>query len=107
MSIPLTKRTTDHSDQKGFSFSFFCDLCGKEWRSPVKPFMGGDCTIVEHDEALKLLWANDHRAAFEEANLEAHFHFNNCPQCGKWVCNDCFPVEDKKSDEVCVGCKEG
>lgn len=99
----LTKKTSDHSTGSGFSFSFFCEVCGKEWASRWKPFSGGQCSIVENDEALKLLWAYEHRAAFDEANLEAHFHFANCPYCGKWVCDDCFCVED---DEFGGSCRE-
>jgi hypothetical protein len=38
MNKPLTRKTVDHSDENGFSFSFFCDICGKEWRSPDVPF---------------------------------------------------------------------
>jgi len=104
MSVALTKRTTDHSDGKCFSFSFFCDRCGKEWTSPVQRFSGGVCSVVENDEARKLLWSAEHRAAFDAANLEAHFHFNNCPQCGNWVCDDCFCIEEW--GDLCGECLE-
>jgi len=49
-----------------------------------------------------LLWAQEHRTAFEKANLEAHWHFNNCPKCGKWVCNDCFYF----TGVICKKCAE-
>jgi len=100
----LTQKTIDHSDSGAFSFSFFCDLCGREWASPVRPFSGGECSVVENDEARKLLWAAEHRAAFDEANLEAHFHFCLCPFCGKWVCTDCFRVEDDEFGGLCREC---
>jgi len=106
MSVPLTKRTTDHSDQKGFSFSFFCDRCGKEWVSRRVPFTQDGFTGVDHEKTRQLLWEQEHRAAFEKANLEAHFHFNNCPKCGRWICDDCFCVWGKKSDELCIDCGE-
>ena len=103
--ISLTEKTTDHSDTGHFSFSFFCDRCGKEWISPEKPFSGGMCTTVEKNEALRLLWGNEHRAAFDEANLEAHVHFNHCPVCGKRVCDDCFCVAGKNGGE-CKDCND-
>jgi len=109
MNLPrkaLTEKTIDHSDGKTFSFSFFCDLCGKEWVSPVQPFSGGESSVVENDEAKKLLWAAEHRAAFDEANLEAHFHFCLCPFCGKWVCGDCFCVENDEFGGRCKDCRE-
>jgi predicted RNA-binding Zn-ribbon protein involved in translation (DUF1610 family) len=104
MSMPLTKRTTDHSDQKRFAFSFFCDRCGKEWISQPIPYTAAGFTAVDHEETRQLLWEQEHRAAFDGANLEAHFHFNNCPVCGKWVCNDCFGVEETEHGGVCKDC---
>ena len=102
--VTLTKKTIDHSDSERFSFSFFCDRCGKEWASPEKPFSQGGFTVVEKEDALKLLCAHEHRAAFDEANMEAHLQFNRCHLCGKWVCDDCFCVE-RKTGGVCIHCK--
>jgi hypothetical protein len=102
MSEPLTKRTVDHSGAESFSFSFFCDCCGKEWRSPVIWFEKGGMTI-EHEEARTLLWAKEHSAAFEQANLEAHLKYNLCEKCGKRVCNECFDIGNVDSG-LCREC---
>jgi hypothetical protein len=104
MSKPLTRKTTDHSDGKGFSFSFFCDICGKEWRSPDVPFETGGMTI-EHEEARTLLWAKEHSAAFEAANVEAHMQFNLCEKCGKRVCDNCFNVRGEDT-MLCKECED-
>jgi len=90
MSTALTIRTTDRSNGESFSFSFYCDECGREWKSPVIFFEFGGFSFIENDEAKKLIWADEHKAAFEHANLEAHFHFNHCPESGKWICDECF-----------------
>jgi ribosomal protein S27AE len=103
MSKPLTRQTTDHSDEKGFGFSFFCGSCGKEWKAPSVPFEIGGLTI-EHEEARLLLWANEHRIAYEQANLEALMHFNLCPDCGKRVCDDCFGFDEIRKEGVCRKC---
>ena len=58
--------------------------------------------MVESADALKLLWAYEHRAAFNEANLEAHLQFNRCPKCENWFCDGCFNLEAN----VCVECVE-
>jgi len=109
----ITKKSIDHSDTGNFSFSFFCDRCGKEWTSLSQPFssesgLAGDPT-VENQDALKLLWGNEHRAAFDEANLEAHLKFNLCPVCGRRVCDECFNIAEKEHGGVCKDCgsKEG
>jgi hypothetical protein len=89
MSKPLTRQITDNSDEKGFAFSFFCDICGKQWKSRPVLFDTGGMTI-EHEEARMLLWMKEHSAAYEQANLDARLQFNRCPVCGKWVCDACF-----------------
>ena len=101
--ITLTKKTIDHSDTGRFSFSFFCDRCGKEWVSQEKEFSQGGFTVVESDEALKLLWAHEHRTAFDEASLDARMQFNRCPKCDRWVCDNCFCIE-RKTGGLCVDC---
>jgi hypothetical protein len=104
MSKPLTRQTIDHSDDKSFSFSFFCDICGWEWKSPTTPFETGGLTI-EHEEARRLLWAKEHSAAYEQANLDARMHFSGCHACGNRVCDDCFNVtgEDTRLCRECEG----
>jgi len=90
MSVALTTRATDRSSGKSFAFSFYCDNCGSEWASQVIPFQSGGFTAIENEEAKQLIWAHEHRTAFERANLEAHFHFNHCPDSGKWICDECY-----------------
>ncbi|MDR0441810.1 MAG: hypothetical protein LBH44_00210 [Treponema sp.] len=99
MSLPLTRKSTDRSGTEQFAFSFFCDRCGKEWRSETLPFNYGYFTAIENDIARQFLWAHEHKAAFEQANLDARFQYNLCPVCGKRVCNDCLCNRD-----VCKDC---
>jgi hypothetical protein len=104
MSKPLTRKVIDHSDANGFSFSFFCDICGKEWRSTVEPFETGGLT-VEHEEARTLLWWKEHSFAFERANVDALMQFNLCQKCVKRVCDFCFNVMDEIT-MLCGECEE-
>ena len=60
---------------------------------------------IECSETRDILWAQERRIAFERANLEAQFHFNHCPVCGRWVCDDCFrPLGSDKRD-LCCDCE--
>ena len=102
----ITEKSTDQSDSIAFSFSFYCDKCGKEWTSETTAFSGMGSTAIENEEARLMLWANEHRLAFEAANLEAQMHFNRCPVCGKRVCNDCFCIEEREHGGVCKECIE-
>jgi hypothetical protein len=50
-----------------------------------------------------MIWKQEHRAAFEQANLDAHLHFNFCPICQRWVCDDCISLNDRDG-EICEEC---
>jgi len=104
MASPLTCRSTDHSDLKQFAFSFFCDKCGSEWKSPARPFEQGGFSAVEHEITRQLIWEQEHRAAFDLANQHAVLRFNYCRQCEKWVCDDCFDAEGDGNGEFCREC---
>ena len=104
MSLPITKRTADHSGNESFSFSFFCDKCGKEWTSPVVRFEAGGFTKIDLPEIQQRIWADEHRLAFEQANLEAHLNFNHCEACGSWLCDSCFDLERLDDSRVCKDC---
>jgi hypothetical protein len=106
MIAPFTKNCIDCSADGSFSFVFHCDRCGGEWRSTPVPFSKGGFTGVEDDETLKLLWSDEHRIAFERANLEAMFHFNHCDSCGRWVCDACFYTLGNEYTDICIDCSE-
>ena len=100
----LTKKSIDHSSRNFFEFSFCCDRCGKAWRSETVPFAGEGRPEIDNDEVRKILWERDHRFAFERANLEAQFHFNRCPLCNRWVCDDCFRPLVSDEYDLCADC---
>jgi predicted RNA-binding Zn-ribbon protein involved in translation (DUF1610 family) len=106
MTKPYTAKTTDHSDSGHFSFSFYCDKCGKEWRSSNQDFTGMGSTAVENDEALRLLWAEEHRLAYETVNLDARMYLALCPVCGKHVRDDCFNIAEIEHGGVCKDCSD-
>jgi len=103
MNTPLTCKTADHSDLRQFSFSFFCDSCGSPWRSPAISFKSGGFAEIEHEVTKKLIWEKEHSAAFTGSNLEAHFMFNYCKKCGRWVCDKCFDSEGQH-EGICKKC---
>ncbi|MCL2214581.1 MAG: hypothetical protein FWC06_05150 [Treponema sp.] len=103
MSSPLTRKSIDRSDTRQFTFSFFCDNCGKEWKSQTTAFEAGGFTSIDDDKAWQLVWAHEHSTAFEQANLEAHLQFCLCPKCGRRICDDCFDAEGPHED-ICREC---
>lgn len=100
----VTKRYCDRATENQFVFSFLCDACEAPWESEIYPFslQSKLCDNAVEEKARTILWAAEHIAAYERANNEALFHFNKCPKCGRWVCDNCFsPLAD-----VCILCKK-
>jgi hypothetical protein len=104
MSQPVTQKSTDHSDRERFSFSFFCDCCGKAWTSQITPFTAGGLSAIDYGEARQMLWQHEHKVAFEQANMDARLQFNRCSLCGRWVCNECFDSEGTEHGGICKEC---
>jgi hypothetical protein len=101
MLEPITGKITDESTDKAFMFTFYCDLCGRMWKSmPVSPLERKRRREKERDGA----WRLEHAAAYERANLEAMQHFNRCPRCRRWVCNDCLLLLEE--GDLCRECGE-
>jgi hypothetical protein len=104
MSKPVTVKTTDYSGRESFSFGFYCDKCGNEWRSPAVPFTKGGLSEIAEEEARQMIWGYEHKFAYEQANLEAHLNFNHCPVCGSRVCDTCFNFEEQEHGGACYEC---
>ena len=103
MGAAFTRKSADHSSREGFRFSFYCDRCGKSWSSAAAGFpLAG--TVIDVPEVRDLLWMQEHRLAFERASLEAQLHFNYCPRCGRWVCDDCFDPVSCPEHDLCRDC---
>lgn len=106
MLPPLTRRMEDRSSTGCFRFSFYCDLCGKEWRAEPVRFNGRDGDPTLSGKVTQLIWQSQHAAAYERANREAMFWHNRCPVCGRWVCQDCFCLREDAGSDVCRNCEK-
>lgn len=101
---PVTKRYTDRSTPKAFAFSFFCDQCGKEWRSTAQAFDPGVLESPTNLRVFRMLWNDQRRVEYEKANLEAICAFYYCPKCGRRVCMECFSRSEIDIAEICTDC---
>ena len=101
---PVTRHCADRSAMKEFSFGFFCDLCEKEWQSARYDFNPGNLSEPLDAEVFQLLWNDQRKAAFERANRDASFVFNRCPECGRWVCKECFYLAEAGISDICTDC---
>lgn len=98
MLDPITRQMTDNSTESDFSFSFYCDICKHVWSSIPLRYSGNK------EDGDRVLWKNEHEAAYERANREAMMYFNRCPACKSWVCDDCFLIhEDGYTCKECSG----
>jgi len=101
---PITKRYTDRSTTRAFAFSFYCDKCGKEWRSTTRAFDPGELQSPTDRRVLGMLWDGQHKAAYEQANLEAIYAFSHCPECDRRICLECFCRTETDIAEICTDC---
>lgn len=101
---PITKKYADRSTRKVFAFSFYCDKCGKEWRSTPQVFDPGELKSPPDIRIYRMLWNGQHKAAYEQANLEAIYAFSYCLECGRRMCMDCFCRSETDIGESCKDC---
>ncbi len=103
MAQSFTRNYSDHSNDNGYQFEFFCDKCGNGHRSAFQTSGIGLASSVAKAAgsifggALSSVgWGADHMkdalrgpawdTAFQKAIEECRPHFRQCTCCGKWVC---------------------
>ena len=105
MLSPITKKYIDDSSMKQFRFTFYCDCCGNPIRTQAYDFNNAFAqkTFLSNDEkeARAIIYANEHREAYERANNEARLNLNRCTICGDMVCEDCSVYSEKLGGDVC------
>ena len=122
--IQFTRNYTDHSNDNGFQFEFFCDRCGNGFMSQFRPnkigmlgdaarglgsVFGGVFGRVSSGsyDLQNMTRGKSHDDAFGQAITELKPLFNQCQRCGTWVCKDvCYNYEVG----MCANCapkKEG
>ena len=99
----FTRNYTDHSNDSGFQFEFFCDKCGNGHRSSfVQNSLGFAASMLKAAGSIfggtvsRAGWGADHLkdalrgpawdSAFKRAIEECRPQFRQCTLCGKWVC---------------------
>ncbi len=102
-SQSFTRNYTDHSNDSGYQFEFFCDKCGSGHRSSFKRSkLGFAASLLKAAGSVlgggvqQAGWGADHMkdafrgpawdSAFREAIEEIRPRFRQCTRCGKWVC---------------------
>ena len=89
----VTKKYVDASTEEQYSFSFFCDCCGRVVSTTKLAFHSGFekklFLFRAEQRARELVWQRDHESAYERANIEALKKLNRCVVCGAAICSDC------------------
>lgn len=116
--IQFTRNYSDHSNDTGFQFEFFCDRCGNGFMSQFRPNrmgMLGEATrglggvlggvfgraASGSWELENMTRGKAHDDAFNQAVTELKPMFMQCQHCGTWVCKSvCFNYEAG----MCVNC---
>ena len=116
----FVKNYEDMSDDKGYQFKFYCDICRDGFLSKfraapfakAKSFLGaaesitggfggrlwGSSGAAGHLQDAR--WKDAHEKALDEAMTEARAHFTKCPGCTKYVDATCW----NEQGQMCVEC---
>jgi hypothetical protein len=99
----FTRNYSDHSNDSGYQFEFFCDKCGNGHRSSfIRSNVGFAASMLKAAGSLfggvvsQAGWGAEHLkdalrgpawdSAFKSAIDECRPQFRQCTLCGKWVC---------------------
>jgi hypothetical protein len=102
----ITRQYKDLSEHNKFAFAFYCDRCGKEWRSDAYEFNLAGFEPPLDEKIRSMLWNQQHEEAYERANREASSVFNRCPRCGCRICDDCLYISSLDEDCQCGSAEE-
>lgn len=109
--VPFTDNYTDHSTEAGFQFEFFCERCGNGYKSGFKKnplgmgtkamrglsgLMGGRMwgAATAGEELRDMTESQGKDRALGAAVQEVAPLFNQCHNCGNWVCKEiCWNTE--------------
>jgi hypothetical protein len=117
--IQFTKNHSDHSNDQGFQFEFFCDKCGNGHMSRFIPntmgiaagllraagsLFGGALGRAGYagDQVKDALRGKAWDDAFAAAVEEGRTKFKQCTRCGKWVCPEVCWNEKRSLCEDCA-----
>ncbi len=117
--IQFTRNYSDHSNDKGYQFEFFCDKCGNGFRSSFNTSTLGMASGILHaasnifggflggaargaDAMKNALRGEGWDSAFKDAVAEAKPKFRQCTRCGKWVCPEVCWNEKRTLCEDCA-----
>jgi len=117
--IQFTKNHSDHSNDQGFQFEFFCDKCGNGHMSRFIPnklgiaagllraagsLFGGALGRAGYagDQVKDVLRGTAWDDAFATAVEEGRQKFRQCTRCGRWVCPEVCWNEKRSLCEDCA-----
>ena len=117
--IQFTRNYTDHSNDTGYQFEFFCDKCGNGFRSSFQAsqlgmaagflraassiFGGALGGAAQGAGYLKdALRGEGWDSAYSNAVQEAKPKFHQCTRCGHWVCPEVCWNEKRTLCEACA-----
>jgi hypothetical protein len=116
--IKFVRNYRDDSTDHGFQFEFYCDVCRNGYQSSFEAsqsrtlsdaldvaggIFGGVFSTASNvgQRVHSAAWEKAHDQAFAKAIVEVKGCFNQCPRCGKWVCNEICWNEERS---LCVEC---
>jgi hypothetical protein len=105
----------DMSDERGFQFEFYCELCGHKHRTPYEKFTKGAVWEGVADRFSGIIGGvmgsrveKMQRDALDDAlkravdNVAAQGIFQRCGQCSSWACKECWVPQENSCKNCSV-----
>lgn len=104
MSHIIREQLTDCSTADAFRFSLSCAQCGGVWEStPVRFSRSGVTPETPGKQVIfDTLYRQEKDNALTRSVRQAEGAFNQCPVCGRLVCDCCFLVCEEL--DLCMDC---
>ena len=84
----------------GQSANIVGNLAGGKLRTAGSTANQGSNVMSERFEGKSPEWQKEHEDAFDKAQNESKQHFHRCPNCNKYVCDQCW----NEDATLCTGC---
>ncbi len=115
----FTRNYTDHSNNEGYQFEFFCDKCGNGYRSSYVTNKAGVATDILNaasslfggfmgraaaasNQFKDMVRGPAWDAAYADAIAECQPRFQKCGRCGRWVCPESCWNADRGMCQDCA-----
>lgn len=94
----IEEKIIDRSDECRFSFEIKCEICSRVYKTLPLPYN------PHSEHGAQNGWVIAHKLAYVQAVREFTDNLSFCPECGRFICDNCFLI--CHAADICMDCAE-